>query len=619
MPRTRATTTALALTLLCSPAAVLAVDLDDRLDRALRRVVDGEAPRYDQQFVLADLAGRPDRRFLNFSGDLSGRYIGALSAAASLREIPERRLHALVREALRHQLPDGSFGMRWSGNRVTDEVMAKMWGNGRLLVGLLDYYGVAMDQDALQAAVRLGDYILSRLPAFHKPAVRARLSRGRRALGFICWTQNVEGLAKLGAISGEPRFLDGASEIASHIATTPGQHSHGLLTSLRGSLEVYRQDGDERWLRSVEGIWSEISVSRHLSPTGSVAEFLDPELRRDEGCSVADWLLLSLELWCQTGDTRYIESAERTWFNGFAANQFATGDFGHTYWDGLGYDFGGERAWWCCTLHGLRAIVAVSRLAFRIREGDLLFDLAVDAKAESDGLALRADASLLDHSAATLTVVSAPDASRVIGVRWPPWARTVSLFRNGYPLDSTVADGYVLAKSVWNAGDEIRVDYEMRSELLRHRSRAKFRAVKFGPWILGASEESDPAFFGEGRDRNLARVNRLARGPADRVSRTVQYAHGGYRGQPDLAELLPVAGRGLGTGFGRWQIWLMSEGLPSSHRSPVPQLFTRGPWVRAGALAMGALLVGGLGLLGLNRRRMRTRVSRGGNDAGSPL
>ena len=147
----------------------------------------------------------------------------------------------------------------------------------------------------------------------------------------------------------------------------------------------------------------------------------------------------------------------------------------------------------------------------------------------------------------------------MIGVPWPPWALSVSSFRNGQPLDSKVAEGYVLADSLWNAGDEVRGEYEMRIELLRHGSRAESRAVKFGPWILGASEESDPAFFGEGRDRNIARVKRLARNPADRVSRTVRHLFGGYSGQRDVAQLLPVAGRGLGTRFGRWQIWLLSE------------------------------------------------------------
>ena len=254
----------------------------------------------------------------------------------------------------------------------------------------------------------------------------------------------------------------------------------------------------------------------------------------------------------------------------------------------------------------------MSSCAFRIREGALLFDLVVDAEAESEGLAVSADASLLDHSAATLTVVSATDASRVIGVRRPPWAESVALFRNGYPLESRTADWYVLAESVWSAGDEVRVEYGMGTELLRRRSRANYRAVQFGPWILGTSEESDPAFFGEGRNRNRARMNRLSRDRADLGSRTVQYVHGGYAGQPEVAQLLPVAGQGLETGFGRWQIWLMSEDLPNSQPSPVFLLLTGGKWMLAGVIALVALVVGGLVVLRRIRRRQRPRNAPGG-------
>ncbi len=609
MQGNHAAAAALALTLVYLPVRAGAVDLDERLDRALQRVLEGQAPRYDQPLLLADLTQRPVRRFTNFSGDLSGRYIGALSAAASRREIPESRLRALVRDALHHQLPNGSFGKSWSGLRVSDDVMATMWGNGRLLVGLLDFYEFAEDSAVLEAAARLGDHILSRLPVFHEPAVMARLTRGQRALGFICWTQNVEGLAKLSALSGESRYLGGAAEIAARISTAPGQHSHGLLSSLRGVLDMHRQDRAGGWLRSVEALWSEISDSRHLSPTGSVAEYLDPEPRRDEGCSIADWLLLSLDLWHLTGDTRYIESAERTWFNGFAANQFASGDFGHAFWDGLGYDFGGERAWWCCTLHGLRAIVSVSSAAFRIQGGALLYDLAVDAEAESAGLAVRADAVLLDHSSVTLSVISATEESRVIGVRRPRWARSVSLVRNGRQVDSRMEGGYALVEGVWNMGDELRVEFAMRTELLRHGSRAGYRAVKFGPWILAASEESDPAFFGEGRERNVAELNSLGKDPGDLASLTVRYAHAGYSEQPRVARLLPVAERGSRSGVGRWQIWLMSEDPPSPRRNPLSQLAKGGPWPRAGAVAIGALLAGALVLWRLKRRRKQAEDS----------
>ena len=70
----------------------------------------------------------------------------------------------------------------------------------------------------------------------------------------------------------------------------------------------------------------------------------------------------------------------------------------------------------------------------------------------------------------------------------------------------------------------------MGTELLRHWSRASYRAVQFGPWILGTSEESDPAFFGQGRNRNRARMSRLARDRTDFGSCTVQSVHGGYAG-----------------------------------------------------------------------------------------
>ena len=46
------------------------------------RVLKGTGPAYTPEFLLADVRAIPERRFTNFSGDLSGRWIGALSASA---------------------------------------------------------------------------------------------------------------------------------------------------------------------------------------------------------------------------------------------------------------------------------------------------------------------------------------------------------------------------------------------------------------------------------------------------------------------------------------------------------------------------------------------------------
>lgn len=190
--------------------------------------------------------------------------------------------------------------------------MAKMWGLGRMLVGLLDFYAHAQDPGALWAARKLGDFLASQLATFHQGAVLAAYSRGRRALGYVCWTQNVEGLAVLSCVTDDARHRDAAFQIAERVRRPSGQHGHGRLSSLRGILENTRQDGNARWLRLGEDIWPAIADSRHLARNGAVAECLATNVSRDEGCSIADWVRLSLELWRQTRDQRYLAAAERS-------------------------------------------------------------------------------------------------------------------------------------------------------------------------------------------------------------------------------------------------------------------------------------------------------------------
>src|SRR5687768_7811700 len=54
-----------------------------RIDMTARRLLEGTAPAYTDDFVLADLVVDRRRRFAEYSGDISGRYIGALSLLPS--------------------------------------------------------------------------------------------------------------------------------------------------------------------------------------------------------------------------------------------------------------------------------------------------------------------------------------------------------------------------------------------------------------------------------------------------------------------------------------------------------------------------------------------------------
>jgi DUF1680 family protein len=189
-------------------ATALAGDFQARYELTVDRVLNGGSPTFDSSFVLADLTATPTRRFTNFSGDVSGRYIGALASAAEYSRQSPAALDRVVREAIRLQKPDGHFGAPLSEGKVVNSDMATLWGNGRILIGLLEYYRVQKSPEVLQAARKLGDFLVSVAPRFNADDVRNEYNGARFAVGYICWTQNLEGVVELYRVTKEPRYLD---------------------------------------------------------------------------------------------------------------------------------------------------------------------------------------------------------------------------------------------------------------------------------------------------------------------------------------------------------------------------------------------------------------------------
>ncbi len=92
-------------------------------------------------------------------------------------------------------------------------------------------------------------------------------------------------------------------------------------------------------------------------PLGGVGEHWHVFFQGDEGCSESDWLRFSLDLWRFTGQTRYLDVAERLLENQYATNQCPNGGYGMAHLDG---DAAGPVAalekveeWpFCCSFHG---------------------------------------------------------------------------------------------------------------------------------------------------------------------------------------------------------------------------------------------------------------------------
>lgn len=350
------------------------------------------APPLDQQkFILADLSLEqiPGRRFVEYSGDISGRWIGAAAFLSPIYPKPFAAFPEIMAQIPGYQKADGHFGADQQLPTIDPKRDTPiLWGNGRILIGLVEVYDCTGDKAALEMARKLGDYLVATDPVYNKPENLA--VGGTYAEGFVtCYFSVIEGLVAIGRVTKDDRYVNEAKRIADLALTIDnfdGVHCHGRLTAVRAFADLYALTQDTRWRDAAERDWK-IFMEQHRLPTAGLKEVLNAGCNRDEGCAQSDWLRLNLSLWHLTGNGRYLDEAERCLKGHFIANQFPNGGSGHRTFYQIGGqpvafrpEGGEEEAWWCCSKHWARAGVDVARFAVTGGEQGPSVNLIVDCE-----------------------------------------------------------------------------------------------------------------------------------------------------------------------------------------------------------------------------------------------
>ena len=121
------------------------------------------------------------------------------------------------------------------------------------------------------------------------------------AMGFICFTQITDGLVKLYEQTSDKRYIELEGSIYKLLPEFGNQHSHGYLNTILGVVGLYNATKDSSHLNFAQRIYQHVVSSNNYLITGGVPEFFGEEGFaygfRDEGCSKADFVMLSLELW----------------------------------------------------------------------------------------------------------------------------------------------------------------------------------------------------------------------------------------------------------------------------------------------------------------------------------
>ncbi len=392
------------------------------------------------------------RPFKNYSGDISGRFIEimAMNSRGDLTVHPAFK--GLLEEVPRQQRPGGYFcasgGIDWQrpldhprkgDHPLGSKMLPALWGNARLLCGLVETLRAFPDDTAIAgAARRLGDFYIAMLPRFNDPdRITEYTGGGSYAAGYVtCWFPAMEGLVKLGALTGEKKYLDAAAAIAAFYGRfdrLPIDHAHGMLCNQVSLLLLYEATQDAAYLARVEKRWDELVRGGYINPAGGLLEKCRVKFVRDEGCAIVDWLRLNLALGRVTGRARYWAMAERTLHNHLLQNQTPRGGFGHRRVlcdDDGAYGFEGriEESTWCCTFHGELGFVNVRSQLLSRAGGTLTCHFALDFTAtDAAGTTtsvLRAGLKAGEVMRQRVSLADQPAA--VVRVRKPHWADAVT-------------------------------------------------------------------------------------------------------------------------------------------------------------------------------------------------
>lgn len=394
-------------------------------------------PMDSLDFILIDLEHPQNlTREADFcTGDLTGRYLDFLSASIHLDSSDSERLDTLFNRILKCQTSDGAFGINHTYKTEPTKFELVFKSVYKLFIGLLRYYIQTGNTKALVAAIKNVDLMFSNLDY-----IKETLEEYKRIQKFDIILWFVEPFAILYGITGDERYVDMCKIVRDvmRVVKIDSQHSHGFLTTLRGFQLAAIYTGDESFNELPEKFRKEIS-ERAVWADGNITEGF-PISSRNEGCSIADWIMLNLYAGFITGADEAYDKAENALHNAMFLNQLVNGGFGHRelITNEKAYRQGvlSQEAWWCCLHNCGLAMVEYADHSVTLKDGDIRVNLLNSGQytINHEGRSISIDiATSYPEKVNTIILVSGALESMNTRIRIPSCVKNASIKKDVLP------------------------------------------------------------------------------------------------------------------------------------------------------------------------------------------
>ncbi len=532
-------------------------------------------------------------------GEHIGKWLHAATLAWAHNGDPalRARLDYAAAELIKAQEPDGYLGTYTPDKRFGLYPGADwdVWSHKYCLIGLLTYYQFTGNTAALEACRKAADLLIATFGPGKKSILAAGTHVGMAASSVL------EPIVILYRFTGDSRYLDFAQYLVQSWAEPNGPHilqtlltaksvqktangkAYEMLSNLVGLCELYRVTGEKDYLQAVLNAWQDVVANRlYLTGSASQGEHFhgDHELPNGESAHVAEtcvtttWIQLNEQLLRLTGEARFGDELERTFYNHLAAAQNPAGS-DWCYFTPLEGRKNYLKDINCCHSSGPRGLALIPpAAAFTYQAGDTegiavnLFELAsFTTRIAGQPVRVKVDTQFPRSGRAIVTVIPAKPLRFGLMFRVPEWAYPLGMnigtliTRKNYKW--RMGGGWAaFTPRLWQPGEEIELHYKLTPRLVtgKYGNEGK-TALAWGPMVLAYDQNRNPGLpapslvgFAEPDDHPLCeRITSPDTAPQFAVQVVTAKSSA-----PQRAVFVPFAD--AGADGGRYAVWLRAPG-----------------------------------------------------------
>lgn len=453
------------------------------------------------------------------------------SAVQAYKYRPEPRLKAVLDKAvaglLATQTPDG-----YIGNYAEDKHLQQwdIWGRKYCMLGLLAYYDLTGDKKVLDATRRLADHLINELTNRNTLIVKTGNYRGMASSSVL------EPMTQLYVRTSDKRYLDFAEEIVrewetpdgpqlmakatqdvskrfprpkQHYGYEQGQKAYEMMSCYEGLLELYRLTGKAAYKTAVEQTWTNIRDTEiNIAGSGASTEMWFggknlqtlPVRHYQETCVTVTWIKLSQQLLRLTGEAKYADAIEQSYYNALLASMQPDGADWAKYSPLSGQRLEGEGQCGmdlnCCVASGPRGLFTLPATVVMGDRSGAVVNFFVPGQytfrtPKGQTAQLIQQTTYPDAGTVSLKLALPKAEELTLQLRIPAWSAQTTLLVNGQPVDGVKSGEYASIRRTWQPTDEVTLSLDMRGRLVRMGNLSEYMAVLRGPLVLARDSRLD--------------------------------------------------------------------------------------------------------------------------------